>query len=234
MTVAHLTGNSMHVERRQNHGSFLFWALIPLLMPSARDHLRKGHTPLLGRPKAVTRKIVVILMLAVIPLAGASTENKTKLTREYDLKAAFLFNFTQFVEWPQETFPESGAPIVIGVLGDDPFGKSLDEIVANETVRDRKILVRRCRFLREVATCHVVFISRSEEPHLNDIFEFLDGKSVLTVGDSSEFSRRGGMIGFTVAQNKLQVKINVSVAKAGKLTISSKLLRQAEIVDAKQ
>ena len=180
----------------------------------------------------MVRTALAVLVLALIPVAAFSADTKSKLTREYDLKAAFLFNFAQFVEWPADAFSDEKAPFVIGVLGEDPFGKSLEEIVANETVRDRKIVVRHCRTVREAAVCHILFISRSEESRLNDILAFLDGKSVLTVGETDEFSKRGGMIGFAVAQNRLQVKINVVAAKTANLTISSKLLRQAEIVDA--
>ena len=180
-------------------------------------------------------RAIAILALTLLPgTASLAAETKSKLTREYDLKAAFLFNFAQFVEWPPEAFPDEHVPFVIGVLGQDPFGRSLDEIVANETVRDRQIVVRRCRSLQEAATCHILFISRSETPRLNDILEFLDGKSVLTVGEAEGFSARGGMINLVVVQNKLQVKINLLAAKTAKLTISSTLLRQAEIVDARQ
>ena len=182
---------------------------------------------------ATALRLFVFLVLTLIPgIAPHAAEPKTKLTREYDLKAAFLFNFAQFVEWPPESLHDVNSLFVIGVLGLDPFGKSLDEIVANETVRDRRIVIRRCRTLQEAANCHILFISRSESARLNDILEFLDGKSVLTVSDADGFSVRGGMIHFVVVQNKLQVKINLVAAKAARVTISSKLLRQAEIVDA--
>ncbi len=174
------------------------------------------------------------LLMATAVLDVRAAETKGKPSREYDLKAAFLFNFAQFVEWPQDAFAEVNSPIVIGVLGDDPFGKTLDEIVANETLRNRKIVVRRCRSVQEAETCQILFISRSETSRLDGILESLDGKSVLTVGESDRFPNSGGMISFVVVQNKLRVKINVITAKAAKLTISSQLLRQAEIVDAKQ
>src|SRR5690348_2918897 len=108
-------------------------------------------------------------------LLGWPADVRAKLTREYDLKAVFLFNFSQFVEWPEGTFPAKDAPFVIGVLGDDPFGKSLDEIVAHETVRERNIVVRRYHNVRDAAACQILFISRSETSRLAEIFAFLDG-----------------------------------------------------------
>jgi len=199
---------------------------MPILRPTTIRSVRRWGA-------LACRLLALSTLLAAIATGLYATEAKSKVTREYDLKAAFLFNFTQFVEWPSEAFPNEKAPFVIGLLGEDPFGKSLDEIVANETVRDRKIVLRRCRTLDEAATCHTLFISRSETPRLHDVLVFLNGKSVLTVGDAEGFSKHGGMIGFVVVQNRIQVKINVEAAKAAKLTISSKLLRQAEIVSAK-
>ena len=183
---------------------------------------------------AVLRGIAILALTLLPGIASLAAEPKSKLAQEYDLKAAFLFNFAQFVDWPPESFTDERSEFVIGVLGQDPFGKSLDEIVVNETAHDRKVVVRRCRTVQEGAKCHILFVSRSETPRLNDILEFLDGQSVLTVGEVDGFSARGGIINFYLAHNRLQVKINLVAAKAAKLTISSKLLRQAEIVDAKQ
>jgi hypothetical protein len=107
---------------------------------------------------------LVAPLAAVIAFTSSvlgAAEAGGKLTREYDLKAAFLFNFAQFVEWPPEAFPDAGAPFVIGILGEDPFGKSLDEIVTNETVRNRKIVVRRYRNVQEISTSHILYIGGS-------------------------------------------------------------------------
>jgi len=178
------------------------------------------------------RSLCPLLLAATIGLGAAET--KTKLTREYDLKAAFLFNFAQFVDWPAEAFPQTNTPFVIGVLGQDPFGKSLEQIVANESIRNRKIVIRRYRDVREIDLCHILYISESETARLDRIFEFLSGKSILTVGETDRFTKRNGMISFLVVQNKLRMRIHLEAAKAAKLTISSKLLRQAENSDFNQ
>ena len=169
--------------------------------------------------------------MAVTEMNGAET--KTKRTREYDLKAAFLFNFSQFVEWPRDAFPQTNTPFVIGVLGEDPFGKSLDEIVANELARGHQIVVRRYRDVGQISACHILYVGASETPRFDSIFEFLRGKTILAVGEAERFTTRGGMIGFEVEDSKVRLKINFEAAKAARLTISSKLLRQADILDSK-
>src|SRR5204863_5659033 len=104
-------------------------------------------------------------------------------SKEYQIKAVFLFNFAQFVDWPANAFPEAQTPLVIGVLGEDPFGSYLDETVRGEKVNNRPLVVRRYRRVDEIKTCHVLFISRSEANRLEQIFSGLKGRNILTVGD---------------------------------------------------
>jgi hypothetical protein len=151
-------------------------------------------------------------------------------TQEYDLKAVFLFHFAEFVDWPSSTFGTAGAPITIAILGDDPFGRTLDQIVANETVKGRKLLVRRYERPDQVDSCQIVFISRSERGRMNRIMTRLARPGLLTVGDVSDFAKRQGIIGFITSGDRLRLRINVGAARAAGLTISSKLLRQAEVV----
>lgn len=174
------------------------------------------------------RPSAVVLALTLIPAAGPRAGER--LTREYDLKAAFLFNFAQFVEWPGGAFPSEDTPIIIGVLGDDPFGRSLDEMVANERVRDRKLVVRRFRHVKEIGLCHILFISRTQSADLESLREYLVGKRVLTVGETEDFTSHSGMIRFVMVGSRIRLAINVEAARAAGLTISSKLLRQVEIV----
>lgn len=169
------------------------------------------------------------LAIAASPLTAEAARGR--VTREYDLKAAFLFNFTQFVEWPDAALADPQGPFVIGVLGDDPFGPSLDEIVANERVHDHAIVVRRARTLSELGTCHLVFVSRSQAPRLRGILDGLAGHSVLVVGDTDEFAAHGGTIGFVATGSRLRLVVNMDRVRDAGLTISSKLLRQAELID---
>jgi hypothetical protein len=155
---------------------------------------------------------------------------QTEPSREYQVKAVFLFNFAQFVEWPPAAFAGASSPIVIGVLGENPFGAYLDETVREEKVDNRPLEVQRYRRVDEIKTCHVLFISRSEASRLEQILASLKDRSILIVGDGDDFVQRGGMIRLATPQNTIRLIINVEAARAANLTISSKLLRSAEVV----
>jgi hypothetical protein len=164
-------------------------------------------------------------------LGGLDGLAQTGPSREYRVKAVFLFNFAQFVEWPPAAFAGANSPIVIGVLGENPFGAYLDETVRAEKVDNRPLEVQRYRRVDEIKTCHVLFINRSEA-HLEQILSALKDRSILIVGDGDDFVERGGMIRLATTQNKIRLIISVEAAKAAKLTISSKLLRSADVVTA--
>ncbi|HEY6166822.1 MAG TPA: YfiR family protein [Verrucomicrobiae bacterium] len=166
------------------------------------------------------------LLLANGPVLPAETSPAP----EYQLKAAFLFNFAQFVEWPAQAFPEAQTPLIIGVLGENPFGTYLDDLVRGETVKNRPLVVQRFRRVDEIKTCHVLFIGRPDADRPGQALTSLKGRSILTVGDTDSFAQRGGMIRFASEKNKIRMKINLEAAKAAGLTISSKLLRSADIV----
>src|SRR5437899_638694 len=116
---------------------------------------------------------------------------QTAASREYSVKAVFLFNFAQFVEWPETAFPAAETPLVIGVLGEDPFGAYLDETVRGEKVNNRPLVIERYHRVEEIKTCHILFISRSETDRLEKIFAGLKGRNILMVGDSDRFCGRG-------------------------------------------
>lgn len=168
--------------------------------------------------------------LAILVLRCASASAQAVPSREYQVKAVFLFNFTQFVNWPPTAFPADSASLVIGVLGDDPFGSYLDDIVRGEQVNSRRLTIQRYRRLEDMRDCQVLFVSRSEAKGLDRALVALRGTDVLTVSDVDDFAARGGMIQLTAESGKVRLKINVDVAKASNLVISSKLLRSAEIV----
>ncbi len=158
---------------------------------------------------------------------------RAQVFKEYDLKATFLYHLAQFVEWPAAAFPTEETPIVIGVLGVDPFGKVLDEIVRDEVVRSRKLRVQRYHSLEEIQDCHILFIGQSEASRLDQILSSLKNRSILTVGDTEGFALRGGMVRFLTEKNKVRLRINVDSAKAAGLVISSQLLRATELVGGK-
>lgn len=147
-----------------------------------------------------------------------------------EVKAVFLFNFVHFVEWPAAAFDNPQSPVVICVLGEDPFGELLDEVVNGESVGSRQLLVERFRRLEDMSDCHVLFISTSETPNQARILTALRDVPTLTVGERADFATRGGMIRFLTEQNRVRLEVNVAAAKAAGLTISSNLLRSARIV----
>lgn len=171
-----------------------------------------------------------IILCAWLFSPGFQLSAQTTPAREYQIKAAFLYNFAQFIEWPPNAFPDAGTPLVIGVLGDDPFGNFLDETVRGEKVHNRPLVVQRFSRVEDITTCHVLFISRSESAQLDEILQKLKGRSILTTGDVDGFARRGGVVRFTTEKGKIRLRINLEAARAENVTISSRLLKLADIV----
>jgi hypothetical protein len=157
---------------------------------------------------------------------------QTNLSKEYQIKAVFLFNFAQFVEWPAGTFSSVEAPFVIGVLGKDPFGDYLDATVRDEKINGHAIVVKRFDDVAKVKDCHILFMTPKKSDQLQQILADLKFQNVLTVGDISNFAHQGGMIGFFTDNNKIKIQINPEVAKGAGLEVSSKLLRVSEIVSS--
>ena len=154
-------------------------------------------------------------------------------SREYQVKAVFLFNFAQFVDWPVSAFAEESTPLMICVLGDDPFGTYLDDLVRGEQVNNRRLTVQRFRTPEDAKGCQVLFVSRSESGNLTKALASGREMNALTVSDVDGFAAQGGIIQLTTESGKIRLKINVIAAKALNLVISSKLLRSAEIVGGK-
>ena len=186
--------------------------------------------PVQNWPSLLRRVTAMFLWVALLGWATPGEAAPIAPSAEYQLKAVFLFNFAQFVEWPAPAFREPTAPLVIGVLGDDPFGAYLDDLVRDEKIGSRPLLVRRYKRGEKISDCHIVFICRSEAKELEKILTLLKGRSLLTVSDVDTFTRQGGMVRFTMENGKVRLKINVEAAKAGALTISSKILRPGTII----
>lgn len=149
--------------------------------------------------------------------------------KEYQVKAVFLFNFTQFVEWPKSEFPGPDAPLVVGILGPDPFSFYLDAVVRGEKALNHPIVVKRFEKLEDVKDCHVLFVGM-RDLKTEAVAKALKERRILTVGDSRDFSERGGMIGFVTREGKIRLQVNLKAVQAADLEVSSKLLRLAEIV----
>ncbi|HJY42365.1 MAG TPA: YfiR family protein [Steroidobacteraceae bacterium] len=169
-----------------------------------------------------------VLIVGLMLLAG----DASAALSEHRVKAVFLFNFSKFVEWPPSAFAAADAPFVIGVFGRDPFGSDLDDVARGETVNGRPLLVRRVQTAQDAAACQILFIPQSERASLDDILAALARSNTLTVSDLDGAAQRGAMIRLITDHDKVRLRINVESARAAGLTISSKLLRSAEIVAA--
>jgi hypothetical protein len=174
------------------------------------------------------RRVVIV---AVAGIAAACSLHAQKPSfNESAVKAVFLFNLAQFVEWPAGTFSNPRSPFVICVLGEDTLGQELDNAVKGQEVRKRPIVVERFRRIDDIRTCQTLFITRSEVDNYLQIIAALQRRPILTVGDDESFSRRGGMIRLLTAENRVLLAVNLPAAKAVGLTISSNLLRVAQMV----
>lgn len=149
---------------------------------------------------------------------------------EYQLKAVFLLNFGRFVTWPPAAFPTPTSPFVIGVLGTDPYGDALDQAVRGEAIEGHPLAVQRHRRVADLKDCHILFISASEAGRIDAILAALSGRPVLTVCDADGPAWHDVMIQFRTENRRVRLQVNLTMAKAADLTISSKLLRPAEIV----
>src|SRR3984893_9218218 len=176
--------------------------------------------------------IAVTCLLSNMALPGHAEGLASSDSSEYLIKAGFIYNFAKLVEWPTNTFPHSDSPIVIGLLRHDPFGTTLDRIVADKKINGRGIAVRRLKWgkdLKELKDFNHLFISSSEREHLDTVVDVMKYLPVLTIGDSAGFARRGGIINFALEDNKVRFEVNVEAAKRADITISSRLLALAKI-----
>jgi hypothetical protein len=164
------------------------------------------------------------ILLWCIPMIRAQSEGPT----EYQVKAAFVYNFAKFVEWPTDAFSDSSAPLRVCVLGESLVSPDLSQITQGKVIGGHPIQVlQNSRNLRD---CHVLFISASHNGAINDIQEGLRGVPVLTVGESRDFAAQGGMIGFVMENARVRFEVNLQAAKQMRLNISSKLLSLAKKV----
>jgi hypothetical protein len=183
-----------------------------------------GHTSRQPRKTAAGRTILALLLffigLAFNTLAQAPPS-------EYQIKAAFLFNFAKFVEWPPGAFPETNSPIVVGVLGNNVFGDELEKTIRDKTINNHPFQFLEVTSAAEATHCHILFISPSEKDNLRKIVDNLHNASVLTVSETDGFIPAGGMINFLIVNSKIRFQINDKAARNARLRISSKLLSLA-------
>ncbi|MGD0920157.1 MAG: YfiR family protein [Terriglobia bacterium] len=153
---------------------------------------------------------------------------------EYQVKAAFLYNFAKFVEWSPEAVPKADAPFILGVVGEDPFGPVLEETLKGKTANGHPFAIRRFRREEDARGCQILFTSSSDQRYIRSLLAILKGSSVLTVGETEGFCRLGGIVNFTLEEDKVRFEINRDAAERARLKISSKLLSVAKVVRDQQ
>ena len=164
--------------------------------------------------------------IIVVLISGSRVDAQQSSPTEYQVKAAYLYNFGKFVEWPAKV-NAAGDSFSICVLGEDPFGATLDKTIAGESINGKKAVARRVAKAQDALRCQIVFISSTEEVRLKEILATLEKASILTVSDIPDFTRRGGMIQFLMQSNKVRFEVNLTPAERDGLTLSSQLLKVA-------
>jgi len=167
---------------------------------------------------------VLVFSVAMITQAQSATE--------YQVKAAFLFNFAKFVEWPAEAFSTADAPLQICVWGQDPFGRDFEQVVADKAVNGHRIEIVHPEGIPQARACQVLFISSTKKDQVQQILLGLKGASVLTVGDTDSFAQFGGVIGFILDEGRVRFEINQKAAEQSRLKLSARLLTVAKAVVA--
>jgi hypothetical protein len=186
----------------------------------------KGRSPSfrlsLGPPWRWLAIRVIVCCIAVVTQAQSATE--------YQVKAAFLFNFAKFVEWPADAFPGADAPLQICVLGQDPFGQEFENVIAEKTINGHRIEVIHPSGVPQAKACQIIFVDSSVRQQARSILRDLRGSSVLTVGDTPGFAGMGGIINFVLDDGRVRFEINVKAAERARLKISARLLTVAKFI----
>jgi hypothetical protein len=181
--------------------------------------------------RSAWRQSTALILVALLSCACAPVDRaQTEPPGEYQLKAAFLFNFAKFIDWPTTSFSSPQSPFSICILGTDPFGHAMDDVLRDKSVDNRPVAITRLKSIAQAKQCHMVVVSQSETAHLADVIQQLRGGGVLLVGESDGFAAAGGMIQFTREDNHVRFLINPDAADRAGLKVSSKLLSLARVV----
>ena len=172
---------------------------------------------------------LLMMLMAAVVLAPVPARAQAGQAREYKIKAAFMYNFFKFIDWPETPLSDTPDTITICILGKDPFGDIFAPI-EGKSVKNKKLVIKRVSSPGEIGSCHILFICPSEQERLGAILAATCGNSILTVSDIKDFARQGGMVGFTSEENTVRFAINLKAAERAGLKISSKLLEMATVI----
>lgn len=187
---------------------------------------------LTGDPRIMKqlRLMIAIVMCLSVAFHAHAQSSDSDDSSEYLIKAGFIYNFAKLVDWPVNSFAQPDSPIVIGILGTDPFGSIIDRTVGDKKIGNRRFVVKRLKWGMDVRDCNILFVSSSEYVHVDEIVRAVRGLPILTIGEIPGFASRGGVINLILEDNKVRFEVNVEAAKQANLTISSRLLALARIV----
>src|ERR1700719_1295180 len=188
--------------------------------------------------QSIKRRLRAVVALLPILLAGVTLNaQNTSGSSEYLIKAGFIYNFANLVQWPSTSFAQPESPIVIVILGEDHFGATLDRALEGKKVNARAFVIKRARSVAELQRtlgpqneCQILYVSSSEMPHLGEAIQVLKGAPVLTIGETPGFAKSGGIINLILEDNKVRFEVNVQAAKDADLNISSRLLALERII----
>lgn len=167
----------------------------------------------------------IAAVLGLVLLCGADEPSQ-----EYKVKAAFIYNFARFTEWPQSVFSSADTPFVIAVVGTDPFNGALTQAVAGKKVGTRPVEIRHYDSADKIESCQILFIPTTDDESQVQIIRKVENNHVLTVGESDNFDSNGGSVRFFTDENKMRFEINTDATDQAQLRLSSKLLKLARIL----
>lgn len=175
--------------------------------------------------------IIIAVCGCIVNISHATAESE--LSREYKIKAVLIYRFTKFIEWTPESFSDNQDPLILSIIGNDPFSKSIDAL-HGKNVKGRKLLVKRITGIEDIDKSHILFIAQSEKERLTEILQTTRELCVLTIGDMEGFSNQGGIINFFMVENTVRFEINVAAAQEAGLEIRPSLLNLAKVVGNKK
>lgn len=181
----------------------------------------------LASVRCVCAFLLLVFLAALVCPVQLRAENA--MQREYEIKAAYIYNFINYIDWPENAFPASGGTITIGVVGQTPFGAAL-AVLNGKQVKGRTVALKQIIDPKDLDQCQIVFINSSEKAHLPELLEKLKDSRVLTVSEIDGFAEQGGIINFISEHNKVRFEINPDAARRLGLNISSELLKLAKVV----
>ncbi|HEY1921453.1 MAG TPA: YfiR family protein [Tepidisphaeraceae bacterium] len=188
---------------------------------------------LLERKRSLFTEIAaVIVTVAMLGAGRTRAGSPTRLDaggKVYEIKAAFIYNFAQFTQWPDSAFTSGDSPFVLAFIGDSELGPALQQVLQGKSIAGHPIVLKHLDSASQISGCHLLFIPDSEESHLDDIFNAVGNQPILTVGETTKFMQAGGIIRFFIADGRIRFEIDPDAADKATLRLSSRLMSLATI-----